>query len=151
MSFLKRTFGGGASLSPREEMKEAIAYFVVLMIYADGSVEDSEIAAARSTLARCHLFNDNSADEDFDLLRRMESKMQADAEGAAEHYAGILGSGEWKYTAAAIMCDIMLADGDVGDDELHLLTHLASTVGIDTAELEAMTATISALRRSWQS
>jgi len=150
VGFLKKTFSGGDSLSARDEMKEAVAYFVVLMIYADGSVEDEEVNAAMGTVGRCRLFADNTNEEDFKLLQKMERKMNQDAEGNAEHYAEILRKDDWKYTAAAIMTDIMLADGDMDADELHLLNHLASKVGIEEGEIDAMVATIKALRRAWR-
>lgn len=149
--FLRRTFGGGNDLSMREQVKEAVAYFVVLMIYADGTVEEAEVQAAMGTMARCGLFGDNTNDDDFRLLQRMERKMNEDAEGNAEEYAAILLAEDWKYTAAAIMTDIMLADGEIDSDELHLLSHLASRVGIDNSELNAMTSTVRALRRRWTS
>lgn len=148
--FMKRTFGGGAELSARDEMKEAVAYFVILMIYADGEVEETEVNAAQGSLCRCQLFSDNSIDDDFKLLQKMETKMLQDAEGNAEHYAEILKKDDWKYTAAAIMTDIMLSDGDMDADEAHLLQHLGTKVGIEESELEAMTITIKALRRSWR-
>lgn len=148
--FLRKAFGGGDALSARDEIKEAIAYFVVLMIYADGSVEDEEIHAARATMSRCGIFSDNTVDEDFKLLQRMEQKMRQDAEGNANKYAQILKKDEWKLTAAAIMTDIMLADGSIDSDEQHLLTHLASKVGIESTEINSIIATIKAMRRAWR-
>lgn len=149
MSFFTGAFGKKADLSPREQMKEAIAYFVIMMIYADGAVEQSEINAAQASLARCRLFGDNSIDEDFALLVRMEKKFDQDPETHAAHYAEVLSHDNWKYTAAAILVDIMLSNGDVDDDEQALLLGLARQVGIDPADLDAMVGTISALRRHW--
>lgn len=148
--FLTRAFGTADAATPREQMKEAVAYFVVLMIYADGSVEDEEVVAARSSLARCRLFSDNTTDEDFKLLQKMERKMNQDAEGNADKYSSVLERENWKYTAAAIMADIMLADGDADEDELALLEQLSGRVGIESEELVAITATVRALRRQWR-
>lgn len=149
VGFLNRVLGSGNTLSSREEMKEAIAYFVVLMIYADGTVEDEEVRVAMGTLSRCGLFTNNTNDEDFELLQNMERKMNQDAEGNAQHYANILTRDDWKFTAAAIMADIMLADGNIDSDEIHFITHLAIKAGIGDEELEAIVATVKALRRPW--
>ena len=150
MSFFKGAFGSKTEISPREQVKEAIAYFVIMMIYADGAVEQSEINSAQASLARCGLFGDNSVDDDFALLVRMEKKFDQNPEGYAQQYAEVLNHDNWKYTAAAILVDVMLANGDVDDDEQSLLLNLAHTVGIDPSDLDAMTGTIAALRRHWQ-
>lgn len=146
---LSRAFGGAREGSPRQEMKEAIAYFVVLMIHADGSVGDDEVNVAMGTLARCRLFSDNTNQEDFALLTRMERKMQQDADGLTGHYAQVLAQDGWKYTAAAILSDIMLSDGDIDQDEVRLLKMLCDRAGITEDELDAIVATVRAMRRAW--
>ena len=149
MSFFKGALGGKTVTSPREQLKEAVAYFVIMMIYADGAVEQSEINSAQASLARCGLFGDNTVEDDFALLVRMEKKFGKDPEGFAAEYAQILNTDNWKYTAAAILVDVMLANGDVDEDEQGLLVGLADTVGIDRADLDAIVGTISSLRRPW--
>jgi uncharacterized tellurite resistance protein B-like protein len=134
----------------REHVKEAVAYFVVLMIYADGTVVKEEVDAAVGTIGRGRLFNDNSNDENFELLQRMEQKMTANEIGNTRFYGSILAKSKWKYTAAAIMVDIMLADGDVDLKEHGLLTRLADNAQIGQNELDSITSTIKALRRSWR-
>lgn len=146
--FMDRPEDEHAPLS-RESVKEAIAYFVILMIYADGEVGKQEVDAAVATLGRCHVFSDNSNDEDFALLQRMEQKMSDNEIANTRFYGAVLARSKWKYTAAAIMADIMLADGDVDLKELGLLSRLADSAQIDQKELDAITSTIKALRRGW--
>jgi uncharacterized tellurite resistance protein B-like protein len=149
MGFFKGAFNNKTATSPREQLKEAVAYFVIMMIYADGAVEQSEINSAQSSLARCGLFSDNTVEDDFALLVRMEKKFAKDADGFAAEYAEILKTDNWQYTAAGILVDVMLANGDVDEDEQTLLAQLADTVGIDTGDLDALVGTIAALRRPW--
>lgn len=150
MSFFKGAFGSKTEATPREQMKEAIAYFVILMIYADGAVEQSEVNAAQASLARCRLFGDNTIEDDFALLVRMEKKYSSDPEVYTSQYAEILTRDNWKYTAAAVLVDVMLSNGDVDRDEQALLQELAGVVGIDTDDLDAIVGTLSALRRDWE-
>lgn len=133
----------------RELVKEAIAYFLVLMTYADGSADDSEINTAVATLNRSYLFANNSVDDDYALLAAMEARMREDLEGYGDHYASILAGSDWKYTAAAMMCDVMMADGSIDEDEEHLLKELAARAGIAADELDGVFSVVLAMRRGW--
>lgn len=148
--FFKRALGAETTLSPREEMKEAVAYFVVMMNWsASGDIDDAVMNATLNTIARCNLFADNNQEEDLQLLIRLEDKLKADANGNAAHYARILERDDWKYTAASLMADVMMADGLAEQSEINVLLTLATDVGIPEAELEAIVATTRALRRTW--
>ena len=149
MSFFKGAFSNKTAATPREQVKEAIAYFVIMMIYADGAVEQSEVNTAQASLARCGLFNDNTVDDDFALLLRMENKYAKDPDTHAFDYAEVLAREEWSYTAASILVDVMLANGDMDENEQSLLLSLSDKVGIEHSDLDAMVGTISALRRRW--
>ncbi len=146
-------FKKGLSLSgerpPRQQVKDAVAYFVIAMIYADGDVEDSEVNTAQSSMARCGLFGDNNLEEDFALLVQMEKKYARDSQRFANEYATILKEHEWQYTTAAILIDVMLADNNIDDDEVGLLKELAAMLGLSDDELDAMLNTVMALRRPW--
>lgn len=149
VGFLRKTFDRDNAISAREQIKEAVAYFVVLTIYANGTVDDREVRTAMGSLARCALFANNTNDDDFDLLQRMEKKFGQNAEGNAAHYAQILEQDDWKFTAVAIMADVMLADGEADADEMHLILHLASQLTMSEAEVENTLSTLRALRRPW--
>lgn len=119
-------------------LREAVAFFVIAMIRADGVVEETELDAARATMARCILFAENSVEEDRALLRLAETALLADPVASAAHHAPALSGSPWRYTALAIMTDIMMADGAMDAHELRLLTEVAGQFGIDRQEVEVM-------------
>lgn len=147
---LKSNFGERPQTPTRQEMKEAIAYFVLFMNYSgSGEIDDFVINTTLNSLARCKLFADNTQDEDLNLLARLEGKLKEDAGKYAVEYSYVLEHDDWKYTAAALMADVMMADDVAEDSEIELLSNLADDVKITSDELQAIVATIRALRRAW--
>jgi len=120
------------------DLREAVAFFVIAMIRADGIVEETELDAARATLARCILFSEQSVEEDRALLRRMEGALVSDAGASAARYGPVLAVSPWRHTTLAIMATIMASDGCVDAHELTLIREVARQFGITEGEIQVI-------------
>jgi len=119
-------------------LREAVAFCVVSMIRADGRTEPAERDHARAALARCILFAESSVEADRALLDRMDGLVERDPDGAAAHYGAVLRDSPWRYTALAIMADIMASDGQLADAEFAVLANAAAIFDATEHDLEAV-------------
>lgn len=116
-------------------LHEAVAFLIVDMIWADGEVNARELDHARSSMARCRLFADSSIEDDKALIKRMEAASQEDRVGNRDHYSAILRESPWRFSALAIMADIMTADGVMDQREINVLLKAAEVQGVSEAEI----------------
>lgn len=119
-------------------LREAVAFCVAAMINADGRADPAELDHARAALARCLLFADTDTAEDRTLLARMTDALETDPEGNAQRYGAVLHGSPWRYTALAIMADIMASDGRMEESEFAVLRRAAAILDATDHELEAI-------------
>ena len=131
------------------DVKEALAFFVLLMIYASsGEIDEDAIESSLTTLERCGLFKDDTRDDIFQLLVMVEKKVVSDDKLDEAAYFHTLQYDEWNLTALAMAADVMMSDGVSEDSEIELLTGLARDAQIGTEDLRAIYGTVHALRRA---
>lgn len=118
-----------SEVTPNFNPQQAIMTIVIAAVMADGEVADEEVARIRSMCLLSPIFASNSHDQDLALIRHainVNGQMGAQAvSGAAEVLTP-----ELRETAFAFACDMVLADGLVGQSEEAFLNSLMSRLGI---------------------
>lgn len=102
---------------------------VIGAIKADGEVSDDEVTRLRSMCARSPIFASNSKEEDDAVIGWADNVTTQLKENAFLKAAAVL-KPELRETAFAFACEMVLADGMVGDDEEQFISFLAQTLGI---------------------
>ena len=118
---------GPLTLNPRE----AFAAVAVAAVAADGVIEQSELQRLVGDLAEKKMFR-NSNDLG-NTLNKVASLIQKRGAGPVVKAAGKALSGELKPTAFAMATDLLLADGEVDQEERKFLEDFQKTLGIDDA------------------
>lgn len=119
-------------VAPSFDVQKAIMTIVVSAVKSDGDVSDEEIGRIRTMCLRSPIFATNSKEEDDAVIRFADSVTKQLGFGAVEKAAAAL-KPELRETAFAFACDIVLADGIVGDEEDAFLSRLAAVLGISNA------------------
>lgn len=121
-----------SQVAPTFDVQKAIMTVVVSAVKSDGDVSDEEIGRIRSMCLRSPIFAANSKEEDDAVIRFADNVTKQLGFGAVERAAAALNP-QLRETAFAFACDIVLADGIVGEEEDTFLSHLATTLGISNA------------------
>lgn len=138
-------FGGfkGAA-EPTFNVQKAIMTIVVAAIKSDGEVSEDEVGRLRSMCARSPIFATNSREEDDAVINFAESvTTQLKAEAIAKAAAAL--KPELRETAFAFSCEMILADGIVGEAEDNFISMLAEKLGI-TEEVGSAVVAVTLMR-----
>ncbi|HVT87726.1 MAG TPA: tellurite resistance TerB family protein [Tepidisphaeraceae bacterium] len=122
-------FSGLKTSEPSFNVQRAIMTIIIAAIKADGEVSDDEVIRLRSMCARSPIFASNSKEEDDAVIGwadNVTTQLKADAIRKA---AAALKS-PLRETAFAFACEMVLADGMVGDAEEKFISMLGETLGI---------------------
>lgn len=114
---------------PTFNAQKAVMTIVIAAIKADGEISEDEIGRLRSMCARSPIFSSNSREEDDAVISfadTVTTQLKADAVSKA---AAVL-KPELRETAFAFACEVILADGIVGEDEDNFISMLAEKLGI---------------------
>jgi len=103
---------------------EAFAAIALIAVAADGYITDTEARSIATTLSRMQLFRSYPDDVMRRMIDRLLSILQR--EGAEVLFKAAMSTlpDELKETAFAVATDIMLADGEVSEEEEALLNDL---------------------------
>jgi uncharacterized tellurite resistance protein B-like protein len=109
---------------------EAFAAVALIAVAADGYAADTEERVLMTTLSRMQLFRSYPGDVLEKMIDRLLSVLQR--QGAETLLAAALNSlpHDLNDTAFAVTADIVLADGEVTEEEEEFLNHLHYVLGI---------------------
>lgn len=125
-----RFFSGLKGAEPVFNVQKAIMTIVIAAIKADGDVSDDEVGRLRSMCARSPIFARNSKEEDDAAIAfadNVTSQLKLDA---IDRAAAAL-KPELRETAFAFACEMILADGIVGEAEDNFISMLADKLGVN--------------------
>lgn len=114
---------------PQFNTQRAVMTIVFGAMTADGEVEDEEITRLRSMCARSPIFASNSKDEDDAVIRWVNDAIDRLGNDALSTAAEAL-TPELRETAFAFACEMVLADGIVGQDEERYIGKIAEALDI---------------------
>ena len=121
---MKLFSGFKGAAEPTFNVQKAIMTIVVAAIKADGEVSEDEVSRLRSMCARSPIYATNSKEEDdvvINFAENVTTQLKADAITKA---AAAL-KPELRETAFAFSCEMILADGIVGEAEDNFISMLA--------------------------
>ena len=134
------------TIEPVFNPQKAIMTIVIAAVKADGEVSGEEIGRLRSMCARSPVFVSNSKEEDDAVISfadNVTTQLKADAIVKA---AAALKQ-DLRETAFAFACEVILADGVVGEDEDTFISMLAEKLEIaEEIGRAVVTATIIRMR-----
>lgn len=118
-----------SDVAPTFTVQQAIMTIIVAAVMADGDVAEDEVARLRSMCSLSPIFANNSSDQDTSVIRFAATVVSQMGEQAVVEAAKVL-KPELRETAFAFACDMVMADGLVGQSEEKFLTTLMNTLGI---------------------
>lgn len=118
-----------SATTPSFNVQQAMMTIVLAAVMADGEVADEEIARVRAMCALSPIFASNTQEQDVAVIRFAVNVNSQMGEQALIKAAEVL-KPELRETAFAFACDMVLADGIVGQNEEAFLTSLVSLLGI---------------------
>lgn len=130
-------FSGFKTADPVFNPQRAVMTIVIASIAADGEVDDEEIGRLRSMCVRSPLFAANSSDQDLTLIKFANATLAQLGDGAIEKAAATLRP-DLRETAFAFACEMVLADGSVGESEDRFISKLAAALQIDQSVGDAI-------------
>lgn len=133
MSLFDKVAGGRKEGDITLGPAEAFAAIALIAVAADGYITDSEAQAITTILSRMQLFRSYPSDVMRRMIDNLLSTLQK--QGADALLAGAINTlpHDLKETAFAIVTDIVLADGEVTEEEEKLLNDLYRTLDIPEA------------------
>jgi len=129
---LTSLLGTGSQRPTRPDIKTAVAELLVTASLVDGHLDENEIAV------RDRLLKDKFDLDDADLAKLLHDAEQAN-ENAVDFYRFTSAikdayGREQRETVAEMMCEIILADGRIDDDEMNMGWRIAGLLGFDNRE-----------------
>lgn len=118
-----------SDVTPSFNVQQAIMTVVIAAVMADGEIADEEIGRVRSMCALSPIFASNTQEQDVAVIRFAVNVTSQMKEQATIKAAEVL-TPELRETAFAFACDMILADGIVGQAEEAFLTSLMNVLGI---------------------
>jgi tellurite resistance protein len=118
-----------SSVTPSFNVQQAIMTIVTAAVLADGDVADEEVSRIRSMCMLSPIFASNTHEQDLAVIKyalNVNSQMGGQAVARAAEAL----RPELRETAFAFACDMVLADGLVGQNEEAFLTSLMNTLGL---------------------
>ena len=122
-------FSGLKVSTPTFNVQRAVMTIVVAAIKADGEVSEDEVIRLRSMCARSPIFAANSKEED-DAVIGFADNVTTQLKSDAIVKAAAALKPELRETAFAFACEMVLADGMVGDAEERFISSLGATLGV---------------------
>ncbi len=113
---------------------------------ADGVIADEEITQLMALCLQSPLFEENSEDEDTEIIARAVEAVQASGHAAACASAALTLSPELRETAFAFAVAIVASDGRIAPSEEALLERLIGWLQIGRARAEAIMSVIPVLQ-----
>ncbi|MFB2882121.1 tellurite resistance TerB family protein [Floridanema aerugineum] len=110
---------------------EAFAAIALIAVAADGYITDSEAQAIGTTLSRMQLFRSYPSDVMRKMIDRLLSILQRQGVDALFNSAIASLPHELRETSFAVATDIVLADGEVTEEEENLLNDLCRILEIE--------------------
>lgn len=127
MSFLDR-------LSDVEDLKfntqRALMTIAIAATRADGDASEQEINRVKAMCVLSPVFCSNAAEEDLEAIRFAENAVNQLGWDAVGQAAQSL-SPQLRETSFAFACDVVLADGIVGEGEKEFLAEIAKALELD--------------------
>ena len=120
------------SAEPTFNTQNAIMTIVVAAIKVDGHISDEENRHLRSMCSFSPIFAANTKEED-DAVISFADNVTAQLKGEAVAKAAAVLKPELRETAFAFACEMILADGMVGESEDAFISELAQKLGISDA------------------
>ncbi len=130
-------FSGLKKADPTFNVQRAVMTIVIAAIKADGEIADEEIGRLRSMCARSPIFSSNTKEEDNVLIGFADNVTSQLKEEAIRKAAAAL-KPELRETAFAFACEIVLADGMVGEAEEAFISKLAEALEISESVGESI-------------
>ena len=134
MFFEKLTslLGTGAPPASKPDVKVAVAELLVTASLVDGNMDDDEIAV-RDRLLK------NKFDLDDAALAKLNSDAKEATENAVDFYRFTSTikdayDREQRETVVEMLCEIILADGKIDEDEMNMAWRIAGLLGFDNRE-----------------
>lgn len=122
----------------QRDLQKAIMILGCLVAMSDGDADQSEITRMKSTAARMPLFANNSIEEDEAVLEDAAKTYDADVLKAVHWATDILQYDNWRAVALCYMCEIVMADGSIDDDEIKILNGMCNDLNLDADEADAI-------------
>lgn len=121
-----------STLNPTLNTQQAIMTIVVAAIKADGSVSEEELMRLRAMCSLSPIFAANTSDQDR-LVAQFADNFTDQMEDQAIRRAAAALTPELRQTAFAFACDMVLADGLLGQKEQQFIAELAQELGVSEA------------------
>lgn len=129
---LTSLLGTGAPRASKSDVKFAVAELLVTASLADGHLDDDEIAV------RDRLLKDKFDLDDASLAKLLDDAERAN-ENAVDFYRFTSAikeayDREQRETVVEMLCEIILADGRIDEDEMNMGWRIAGLLGFDNRE-----------------
>ncbi|MCL1466212.1 tellurite resistance TerB family protein [Argonema galeatum] len=124
MGLFDKIAGGRKQTQTTLGPAEAFAAIALIAVAADGYMTDSEAQAISTTLSRMQLFRSYPADVMRKMIDRLLGILQREGIEVLFNAAITTLPDELKETSFAVATDIVLADGEVTEEEEKLLNDL---------------------------
>lgn len=124
MGLFDKIAGGRKQTQTTLGPAEAFAAIALIAVAADGYVTDSEAQAISTTLSRMQLFRSYPGDVMRKMIERLLGILQREGVDVLFNAALATLPAELKDTVFAVATDIVLADGEVTEEEEKLLNDL---------------------------
>lgn len=139
MSWLGSKKKAQALVKPsRRDIQKAMMVIGCGMMAISEDDRSGAVTRIKTGAGRMPLFGNNTTEEDEDILSEAAEVFDANPQQSVENAAGILVQTGWHAAAFCYACDIMLADGEIEDNEFVLLGEYAQYLRIKENEAEAM-------------
>lgn len=119
------------------DTQRAVMTIVISALLADGDADDEEVARMRSMCERSTIFNANSKDADDKVIEFALRVIRQQGLQAVDSAAKALPA-SLRETAFAYAVEVVLADGQVGEEEEAFIDALAQQLRIDEGLAQAI-------------
>jgi uncharacterized tellurite resistance protein B-like protein len=133
MSFLRKMFSGQVHA---EDARRYLVEVMLAAMEADGEVQEEEVDALETNLAKNPIFEGLSRDA-LSRLTDVAADAIRDAGGGKQRIAAIatgLPSRNQRLTAYAMACDVCVSDRVLAESEIEFLDHLQKALGLGDEE-----------------
>lgn len=127
-----------ATKPSRYDLQKALFVMGCAVAMADGEADEKEINKMESVAARMPLFGNNTTQEDTAVMEDAGRMYDEGSRPAVDWAVGILQYENWRAVAVCFMCEIVMADGEVDDGEMKVLTGVCQELGMVMDEAQAI-------------
>lgn len=115
----------------RRELQKAFMIVGCIMAISDGEAESVELKRMQSAAARMPLFANNTADEDTEVLIEASDWFDEEKAESISWAISVLRYKNWGVPALCFICEVMVADGQIDDNEISILLEASELLGIN--------------------